>query len=73
MLTARLVERGKTSKRTDDTPEAIERRLRTYTVQAAPMLERLRDRGVISRVDASQPVDDVFTSACEAYNKVSAG
>ena len=73
-LTRRLLERGKTSSRTDDTPEAIQRRLGTYSMQVAPLLEELRVRpNVLSTLDASQPVEAVFASAKEAYEKVAGG
>ena len=38
VLTARLLERGKTSQRTDDTPEAISRRYRTFQLQCVTQL-----------------------------------
>lgn len=34
------------------------------------MLERLRERGVVSAVDASLPVAAVFTNVCEVFEKV---
>ena len=58
-LTARLLERGKTSKRTDDTAEAIARRLSTYRQQELPVVDRLLARGVVTSVDASQSEDAV--------------
>jgi len=73
VLAARLVERGKTSHRTDDTPEAIQRRFKTFRLQAEPMLEVLTERGVVHSIDASQPADDVFAKACAVYDQVASG
>jgi len=71
VLTERLIERGNTSNRMDDTPEAIQRRFRTFQLQSKSMLDELHARdGVIHTVDASQSVEEVFASACGVYEKI---
>lgn len=71
VLKERLLARGKTSNRTDDNPEAIDRRLQTFKLQASPMLERLRARGtVLSSVDAAPSQEQVFAAVCEVYERV---
>ena len=69
-LTTRLVERGKTSNRTDDSPEAIERRLRTFKLQASSMMEKLRERGAMTTINAAMPADAVFAAVCDVYDGV---
>ena len=69
MLTERLLERGRTSSRTDDTPEAIQRRFRTFELQSMPVVEELRARGLVHQVDGAQAEDAVFAAACAAYDR----
>ena len=69
VLTERLVERGKTSNRTDDSPEAIARRFKTFQTQSMPVVDELHARGVVTTVDAAQPVEAVFEAACAFYDK----
>jgi adenylate kinase len=45
--------------RSDDTPEAIARRLDTYEQQTAPLLDYYRQRSLVVEVDGNQPIDDV--------------
>ena len=73
VLSTRLLDRGKTSNRTDDTHDAIQRRLRTFQLQASPMLELLRERGAISAVDAAQSAEDVFAGVCSEYERLTSG
>jgi adenylate kinase len=47
-------------RRPDDTPEAIERRLETYELEALPLLAALQDAGILVRVDALGPPDAVW-------------
>ena len=71
-MTTRLLERGKTSGRTDDNPDSIKRRFATYTEQALPVvahLERTRP-GLVKRIDASKPVAAVASAARIAVDEV---
>jgi adenylate kinase len=45
--------------RSDDTEEAVERRLEIYFAQTEPLLARWRDRGIVRDVDGNQPIDAV--------------
>lgn len=53
---ARMLERG----RSDDTAEAISRRLALYEEQTAPLLEWFRRRGLLATVDGFGTPDEVF-------------
>lgn len=53
---ARMIERG----RSDDTAEAISRRLALYEEQTAPLLEWFRRRGLLATVDGFGTPDEVF-------------
>lgn len=56
---ARLLERGKSSGRSDDNEQVIRNRLKEYEAKTLPVLQYYRDRGVRRSVDATQSVDDV--------------
>lgn len=46
--------------RPDDTPEAIQSRLRDYHSKTEPTLELFGRKGLVVRVDATQPADAVY-------------
>jgi adenylate kinase len=51
---------GVAMRRSDDTPEAIDRRLAAYEAEAAPLEQLFHDRGLLVNVDAVGDPDDVF-------------
>ena len=51
-----LMQRG------DDTAEALKSRLEAYHAQTVPILAHYEPTGVVSKVDANRPQDDVWTS-----------
>jgi adenylate kinase len=52
--------------RADDTPEALDARLRDYHEKTRPVLELFRRKEVVHDVDARPPVDDVQAAVREA-------
>lgn len=56
---------GELYTRSDDTPEAVERRLSIYFEQTEPLLNHWRAAGIVRDVDGDRPIDDV-TAAIEA-------
>ena len=55
-VTARMLARG----RSDDTEEAITRRLELYDEQTAPLLEWFEERGLLETIDGYGTEDEVF-------------
>ena len=55
----RLLNRGKTSGRSDDNETVIRNRLREYNEKTRPVLQFYRDRGLYVEVDGSAPVGEV--------------
>jgi len=55
---------GRLVARTDDTPEAVEGRLRDYHAKTRPVLELFRVKEVIVAVDATGPVAQVQAAIC---------
>ena len=68
-IAIRAVEEG----RTDDTPDAIRKRLEIYDRETAPLVEHYRAKQAnVVGIHADQPVDDVFAEVREALEQVAA-
>src|SRR6187551_3928851 len=70
VATARLRERAVQEGRADDSPEAIENRLRLYHELTELVVDRYRIGGTEVAVDGEQSVDDVFASVQDALQGV---
>jgi len=58
-LVRRLLERAAIAGRADDTPVVIEKRLRLYEQETAPLVSYYIDRKILVPVDGAQSVEDV--------------
>ena len=61
VMTARLMERGKTSGRIDDNVESIKKRLATDAAITQPVIDFFKSTGKLRVVDANRPINDVFS------------
>jgi adenylate kinase len=57
--------------RTDDMPEAIERRLRAYQEEARPLADYYAGQGKLVEVDGAQPLAEVNAAVDAALCRVS--
>ena len=57
---------GELYQRSDDTPEAVERRLNIYFEQTEPLLDLWRERRLVRRIDGNQAVERVTEDILEA-------
>ena len=72
-LLERMLKRAAEENRSDDTPEAIDRRLELYEQQTAPLTEYYRStRGNVVGIHAEQPIEQVFSEIREALGAVEA-
>lgn len=62
VLVSRLLDRGRREGRSDDTDATIQRRLRVYQEQTAPLLAFYRDRQQLASVNGDAPIDAVTAS-----------
>lgn len=62
----RLLERGKTSGRTDDNIESIKKRFRTFIDTSMPVVDYFEKQGKIVKVQCDQPVDVVYGKVKDA-------
>jgi adenylate kinase len=70
-LLKRMLKRAEEEKRSDDTPEAIERRLELYERETAPLVEYYRTtRGNVVGVHADRTVDEVFQEIRQTLDQV---
>ncbi|KAJ8011270.1 hypothetical protein DPEC_G00056410 [Dallia pectoralis] len=56
----RCLERGKSSGRSDDNRESLEKRIQTYLQSTRPIVSLYEKQGKVRTVDASRDVDEVF-------------
>lgn len=70
-VVTRLTARAEIEGRSDDTEEAIRRRLEVYGEQTAPLIEKYDADGLVLEVDGLGAIDDVterLVQALEAHN-----
>jgi adenylate kinase len=73
MLQRRLLQRAADEDRSDDTPEAIERRLALYYEQTEPLVEYYRTRhGKVVGIHADRSIDEVYAEVQAALEQVPA-
>ncbi len=65
VVTARMLDRG----RSDDTLEAIQRRLELYEEQTAPLLDWFDARGLLATIDGVGTPDEVFDRVVAAVGR----
>jgi adenylate kinase len=66
----RMLKRSAEEGRTDDTPEAIDERLRLYHEETEPLIEYYRTRGNLVGVHAGRSVNEVFSEIQQALEQV---
>ncbi|MEE6495444.1 hypothetical protein FKM82_002052 [Ascaphus truei] len=65
----RCLERGKSSGRSDDNRESLEKRIQTYLQSTRPIIDQYEQTGKVRKVDASKSVDQVFTEVQEIFDR----
>ena len=69
----RLMKRAREENRSDDTPEAMERRLELYDRETAPLVEYYRStRGNVVGIHADRTIEDVFHEIQQSLSSVEA-
>ncbi|MCX6795195.1 MAG: adenylate kinase [Candidatus Falkowbacteria bacterium] len=63
LLLERIIERGKTSGRADDTPEVFEDRYRAYLKETQPLIDSYRKKGILVEVDGNGTPEDIYNNS----------
>jgi len=66
----RMLRRAAEEGRADDTPEAIDERLRLYHAETEPLIEYYRARGNLVGIHADRPVETVFGEIQQALEQM---
>ena len=72
VMQERLLERGKTSGRTDDNLESIKKRFKTYAMETTPVLQYYEHQQLVHRIDGVRPIDAVWADSKAAIDKFEA-
>lgn len=67
-LIKRLLERGKTSGRSDDNLETIQKRLKTYKKQTTPVIDFYKKEHTSVDIKGVGSIDEIFSSICKAID-----
>lgn len=67
-LVARLLNRGKTSGRSDDNLETIEKRIEVYNEKTFPVINFYQADGTYAAINGLGTVDEIFGRICEALD-----
>jgi adenylate kinase len=70
-LVTRIVERGKTSGRNDDTEAVARERQQVYRDQTQPLIDYYSARGQVRRVDGVGSMDEVYSRIQDAVKSPS--
>ncbi|KAB5579707.1 hypothetical protein PHYPO_G00198040 [Pangasianodon hypophthalmus] len=65
----RCLERGKSSGRTDDNKESLEKRIKTYLQSTRPIIVQYEKQGKVRTIDASRSVSEVFADVKSIFDR----
>mmetsp|Transcript_27873 Transcript_27873/g.39886 ORF Transcript_27873/g.39886 Transcript_27873/m.39886 type:complete len:245 (-) Transcript_27873:39-773(-) len=68
ILTSRLLERGKTSGRSDDSLDVIRKRFDTYREESMPIIEMYEKEGKVRKILADRSIEDVYAEVESILN-----
>eukprot|EP00744_Colponema_vietnamica_P012828 GILI01017991.1.p1 GENE.GILI01017991.1~~GILI01017991.1.p1 ORF type:complete len:297 (-),score=98.01 GILI01017991.1:205-1035(-) len=71
ILTARLLERAKTSGRADDNAETIKNRLKVFHEQTQPAVEYYKALGKLEQVDANRSQEEIYADLKRIFSTIS--
>jgi len=72
VMEARLLERGKTSGRTDDNVDSIRKRFVTFKNESQPVIAYYEHQGLVDIIDGTRPIDVVWADTQDFIRRVEA-
>ncbi|EOD36608.1 hypothetical protein EMIHUDRAFT_429140 [Emiliania huxleyi CCMP1516] len=73
VMEERLLERGKTSGRSDDNAASIRKRFATFRDETTPVLKYYEHQGLVTTIDGTRPVDEVWADTTAFIDSLEAG
>jgi len=70
VLVGRLLERGQTSGRNDDTIEVIRKRFHTFQQETAPIVDEYSKLGKVKMIASDKPVEAVYAEVSKLFEKL---
>lgn len=70
VLVGRLLERGKTSGRSDDTVDVIRKRFQTYREEEGPIVALYEKEGKVRKMASDRSVEDIYSDVSILVNKL---
>jgi adenylate kinase len=70
IVKTRILDRGKTSGRKDDTAEIFETRWAAYQKETIPALKYFEGRGKVSKVNGEESVDEVYSEIKKVIDEI---
>lgn len=69
IMLQRLLNRGKTSGRSDDNLESIKKRFKTFVETSMPVVDYYADHGKVIKIDCNEPVDQVYSHVVDQFKE----
>lgn len=69
IMLQRLLNRGKTSGRSDDNLESIKKRFATFIQTSMPVVEYFADQDKVIKINCNEPVDDVYKHVIQQFKE----
>lgn len=69
VMEARLLERGKTSGRSDDNAASIKKRFKTYLESTYPIIEHFEKLGKTKKVNSHRSLEEVFADVSKCFEE----
>ena len=70
VLVGRLLERGQTSGRSDDTIDVIRKRFHTFQQETAPIVKEYSKQGKVKTIASDKPVEDVYAEVFKLFENL---
>lgn len=69
IMLKRLLNRGKTSGRSDDNLESIKKRFTTFIQTSMPVIEYYDDQNKVIKINCNEPVDEVYSHVVKQFKE----
>jgi adenylate kinase family enzyme len=68
-MTARILERAKSSGRSDDNLESLKKRFATFNSETIPIVKMFEGKGQLKRINSLRGIEDVYADTQLGFNE----